>query len=193
MHTQNLSATIHDYDPAKGLAFQGDVSIIPIPKNIKIDRSDEITPVNGRLILQEGEVSGHHHAITLMERSSPHDKIIEEAKKQRSEKLATSSGTEHAVIDGVYTATIDILLKDAQAGKIAVPTARLYRDPAAVEAMRVAGIITRVDLAVAVLVVETGPMCLSHEEHDTIRIPPGEYLIGRQIESAGAEERVIAD
>ena len=185
MHTQNLSATIHDYDPAKGMAFQGDGSIIPIPKGIKIDRSDEIAPVNGRLILQEGEVSGHHHAITLM--------VIEEAKKQRSEKLATRSGTEHAVIDGVYTATIDILLKDAQAGKIAVPTARLYRDPAAVEAMRVAGIITRVDLAVAVLVVETGPMCLSHEEHDTIRIPPGEYLIGRQIESAGAEDRVVAD
>jgi hypothetical protein len=165
---QNLSATIHDYDPAKGMAFQGDVSIIPIPKKIKIDCGNEIAPVNGRLILQEGEVTGHHHAITL---DRPADAVAP-----------------------VKTAkAVQGLIADAQAGKIAVPTARLYRDPAAVEAMRKAGIITRVDLAVAILVVETGPMCLSHEEHDTIRIPVGQYLIGRQIESAGAEERIVAD
>ncbi len=165
MHT-NISATIHDFDPSKGMAFQGDVSIIPIPKNIKINRSDEIAPVDGRLILQEGEVSGHHHAITLLERP------------------ASPVKTSKAVQD---------LMSDAQAGKIAIPTAKLYRDSVAVEAMRSAGIITRVDLAVAILIVETGPMCLSHEEHDTIRIPVGKYLIGRQIESAGAEERVVVD
>ena len=169
MHTQNLSATIHDYDPAKGMAFQGDVSIIPIPKGIKIDRSDEIAPVNGRLILQEGEVTGHHHAISLLDRSAD------------------------AIAPVKTSKVVQDLIADAQNGKIAVPTARLYRDPAAVDAMCQARIIIRVDLAVAVLVVETGPMCLSHEEHDTIRIPPGEYLIGRQIESAGAEERVVAD
>lgn len=165
----NLSTTIHDFDPSKGMAFQGDVAIIPIPKNIKIDRTDEIAPVNGRLILQEGEVSGHHHAITLLERPDDHVAPVK---------------TSNAVQD---------LMADAQAGKIAVPTANLFRDPAAVESMRGAGIITRVDLAVAVLIVETGPMCLSHEEHDTIRIPPGAYLIGRQVESAGAEERIVAD
>lgn len=169
MYTQNLPTTIHDYDPAKGMAFQGDVSIIPIPKGIKIDRSDEIAPVNGRLILQEGEVTGHHHAIALLDRSAD------------------------AVAPVKTSKVVQDLIADAQAGKIAVPMARLYRDPAAVDAMRQAGIITRVDLAVAILIVETGPMCLSHEEHDTIRIPPGEYLIGRQIESAGAEERVVAD
>ena len=35
MHT-NLSATIHDYDPAKGMAFQGDVSIVPVPANFTL-------------------------------------------------------------------------------------------------------------------------------------------------------------
>jgi hypothetical protein len=168
--TQKIIPTaIHDFDPSKGMAFQGDISIIPIPKYIKIDRSDEIAPINGRLILQEGEVSGHHHAITLLEHPDDH---------------VTPVKTSKAVQD---------LMADAQAGKIAVPTAKMFRDPAAVEAMRRTGIITRVDLVVGVLVVETGPMCLSHEEHDTIRISSGAYLIGRQVESAGAEERVITD
>ena len=45
------------------------------------------------------------------------------------------------------------------------------------------------------LVAETpgAPVELRHEEHDGIRIPVGNYLIGRQVESAGAEERVVAD
>ena len=51
-----------------GMAFQGDVSIIPVPADGGIDRSDEIKPVDGRLILQEGEVTGHHHAIAFADR-----------------------------------------------------------------------------------------------------------------------------
>ena len=54
---------IRDYDPTKGQAFQGDVAIVPVPKGIAISEHDEIKPVAGRLILQEGEVTGHHHAI----------------------------------------------------------------------------------------------------------------------------------
>lgn len=183
-----MTSIIHDYDPSLGCAFQGDVSIIPIPPSISIDRSDEISPVEGRLILMEGEVTGHHHAIALMERPE--------------------------IIDGPRSKAADRLMADALAGKIAVPTAKLYRDPKATEKMRRLGIITRTDLVVAVLVVETGPMCLSHEEHDTIRIPhadgsvvqpnltewpggytsiSGHFLIGRQVESAGAEERRVVD
>lgn len=160
-------AEIHDYDPAKGCAFQGDVSIVPIPKSITVDRSSEISPVAGRLILMEGEVTGHHHAIALMDRPE--------------------------TIDFPRSKAADRLMADALAGKIAVPTAKLYRDPKVANEMRRLGIITRTDLVVACLVVEIGPMCLSHEEHDTIRIPPGAYLIGRQIESAGAEERRVQD
>lgn len=162
-----MSQRIVDYDPSKGMAFQGDVSIVPIPVGVKINRADEIKPINGRLILMEGEVSGHHHAIALMDH------------------LAT--------IDVPRSRAADALMADALAGKIAVPTAKLYRDPAAAEEMRCLGIITRTDLVVALLVIEVGPMCLSHEEHDTIRIPPGAYLIGRQVESAGAEERRVVD
>ena len=54
-----------DWNPAKGLAFQGDVVLMPIPDDIVIDMSDEIAPRDGRLILAEGEVTGHHHAIGI--------------------------------------------------------------------------------------------------------------------------------
>lgn len=152
--------TIRDFDPAAGMAFQGDVAIIPVPSSITIDRTNEVSPVGGRLILQEGEVTGHHHAIALTE--------------QRF-------------------AAVDDLMADALTGRIAVPTARLYRDPAAAQAMIDAGILTRADLCVAFLIVETGPMTVTHEEHDGIRLPVGTYYVGRQVESAGAEERRVAD
>lgn len=157
---------IRDYDTKLGMAFQGDVSIIPIPADIAIDRSDEIAPMSGRLILQEGEVSGHHHAIALLERPA---------------------------FDDTPSRAVEKLMADASAGKIPLPTAMLYRDPKAIAEMLRRRIITRTDLAVGVLVIEVGPMCLTHEEHDGIRIPPGCYLIGRQVESAGSEERRVQD
>ena len=162
---------IHDYVPDEGQAYQGDIAIVPVPDSIAIATTDEIKPVDGRLILQEGEVTGHHHAIALMERPAIH---------QGEGRHKTSRNAES-------------LMADALAGRIAVPTARMYRDPAAVEALRHAGILTRTDLAIGCLKVEHGPMTISHEEHGAIRLPPGNYYIGRQIESAGAEERIVAD
>jgi hypothetical protein len=157
---------IRDYDPANGMAFQGDVSIIPVPADIAVNRANEVAPVGARLILQEGEVTGHHHAIALAERPATFDEP---------------------------TLVVERLISDALANKIAVPSARLFRDPSVGEVMLKRSLITRTDLVVGVLVIETGPMCLLHDEHDGIRIPPGAYLIGRQVESAGAEERRVAD
>lgn len=54
-----------DWTPAKGLACQGDIVLMPIPDEIAIDTSAEIAPRDGRLILAEGEVTGHHHAIGI--------------------------------------------------------------------------------------------------------------------------------
>ena len=159
---------IRDYDPSQGMAFQGDVSIIPLPADIKINRADEISPVAGRLILLEGEVSGHHHAVALMECAAP-------------------------VALDEPNLVVERLISNAIAGKIALPSARLFRDPSVGEELRRRGLITRTDLIVGILVVEVGPMCLAHEEHDCIRLPVGNYLIGRQVEGTGAEERKVAD
>jgi hypothetical protein len=161
------------YDPKLGQAYQGDVSIIPIPADISISHTDEIKPIDGKLILQEGEVTGHHHHVAV---------------RQRNFKPAREIG------DPVLNVRDTSLRKKLGGGKAAViPTARLFRDPNVAAAMQRAGLLTRADLAVGILVVEGGPMSIAHQEHDAIRVPPGSYLIGRQIESAGAEERIVAD
>lgn len=164
--------TIRKFDASLGQAFQGDVAIIPMPADISISRLDEIPPSSGRLILQEGEVSGHHHAITL-----------------RNFTSQPRAGADPLM------ATKDPALKKALGGmpKTKAGSARLFRDPSAVSQMVSRGILSRGDLAVGCLVIEGAPMLLSHEEHDTIEIQPGNYVIGRQVESAGAEERVVRD
>lgn len=110
-------------------------------------------------------MTGHHHAITLLDRPAP----------------------EH------INPEVERLMADALAGKIVLPSAKMFRDPAAAAAMVSAGILTRADLCVAFLIVEDGPMTVTHEEHDGIRLPTGAYYIGRQVESAGAEERRVID
>lgn len=167
---------IRTFDPTKGQAFQGDVSIIPIPAGIAIGRHDEIKAVKGRLILQEGEVTGHHHAIA-----------VGKARNFQAQPRETGDP---------LLATRDPALRRAfgSAGRAETTgIARMYRDAAAVNEMVRRGILTRADLAIGCLVVEGAPVALAHEEHDTIEIPPGQYVIGRQIESAGAEERIVRD
>ncbi len=163
----NPELRIRDFNPAEGMAFQGDVAIVPVPAGVALSTADEIAPENGRLVLQEGEVTGHHHAIVL--------------ERPAAEPSPAKSPA------------VDALMADALAGRIPVPTARLYRDPAAAAAMVRAGVLTRADLCVGFLVVETGPMVVTHEEHDGVRLPVGAYYVGRQVESAGAEERIVAD
>lgn len=164
---------VREFDPSQGQAFQGDVVIVALPANIKIATKEEIKPVAGRLILQEGEVSGHHHAINMT--------------RSRNFRADTR------VIGDPALATHDRRLKRAFGGKKIEASAKLYRDDRAIEALRAAGVLTRTDLAIGCLVIEGGPVVVSHEEHDSIRLPPGNYYIGRQVESAGAEERVVAD
>jgi hypothetical protein len=163
---------IVDWKPAEGSAFQGDVSITPVPAGWGVKRTEEIAPINGRLILQEGEVSGHHHAITLPER--PRD-------------FAPPTRNAAGKVNRKW-------LEPDTYAKVALPTARLYRDADLAQRMASSeGPLTRSDLIVGFLLVEHGPMVVSHEEHDGIRLPPGLFCIGRQVESAGAEERNVSD
>lgn len=163
---------VRDYDPRSGQCFQGDVAILPVPPDIHVSTNDEILPEAGRLILLHGEVSGHAHAIAM-------------PRKRQFRQPA-------AVADPVLT-TRDTRLRKAFAGKPAVGTARLFRDPKAIEALRHKGLLTRVDLAIGLLIVEGGPVTVTHEEHAGIRLPVGNYYVGGQIESAGAEERKVVD
>lgn len=154
---------IVDWNPADGQCFQGDVVLMALPDGMALDTSDEMAPHNGRLILAAGEMTGHHHAIGLRAATMFHD-----------EALARS-------------------MEAAAAPKPAAGPARMYRDANAANALREAGHITRTDLCLGFLTVEGAPVVLRHEEHDGIRIPPGRYYVGAQIESAGAEERRVID
>lgn len=154
--------SVQNYDPRQGQAFQGDVAIIPIPDDIAIATIEEIPPLEGRLIIQAGERSGHHHAIDL----------FDQVARFRDDGLARSlSGS--------------ALARRRQARHL-VPTATVhfYRDIEAAKQMVSRGWLTRSDLAIGCLVVAGGAVIISHEEHEGIRIPPGKYLIGRQIEGS---------
>lgn len=175
---------IRNYDPSTGDFPQGDIDIFPIPESVVLSAAAiEVAPIDGRLIIQEGEATGHHHAIDL--------------RRQRNFRQ------QGIVADPVLT-TRDTKLRRAFGGGAKVGTAKLYRDPAAIEQLQRCGELTRTDLAIGILVVEGGPVVIAHEEHDGIRLPhawhdaqgtkrQGRYYVGRQVESAGAEERVVVD
>lgn len=59
---------IHDYDPGAGIAFQGDLAIVPGPALTDL-RPDEVEPRAGHLFIQSRSASGHHHFIVLSEQS----------------------------------------------------------------------------------------------------------------------------
>jgi hypothetical protein len=163
--------SVRDYDPRDGQAFQGDVAFIPIPSDIAIATDDEIPPLHDRLIVQRGELTGHHHTIYM----------FEDLPQTRDDGLL------HA----------PVLTSDENGAKprpmTRRATAHLYRDPTAARQMAQRGLLTRSNLAIGCLIVDGGAVIVRHEEHDGIRIPPGRYLVGRQIESAGHEQRFVQD
>lgn len=162
---------IEDWNPDLGDALQGDVCLFRIPDHIKIDTSDEISAKNGRLILAEGEVTGHHHAVWM--RNPP------TAFREDGAGAGVSEGDAAAMV--------------AKATKTKTGTAKLYRDPKAISALMRGGELTTDTLAIGLLVVTSKPVVLRHDEHDAIRIPPGRYYVGGQMEWSAAEARRVQD
>ena len=104
------------------------------------------------------------------------------------------TGHHHTVLRGFGTPAPAMFRDDGLARSMEteqlVGTAVLYEDQ---DLLRSIPWLTRQDLAIGVLDVSGGHVMLAHPEHDTIRLPEGRYYVGRQVESAGAEERVVAD
>jgi hypothetical protein len=168
---------IREWNPQEGGAFQGDVCLWPVPANIEISTLDEIAPRDRRLVLLDGEISGHAHAISL-------DPSFGRAKNFRPADASVADP---------FAAASPALRKRLAGGTAAKVNVRMYRDAAAAQAMVKAGILERADLMVGFLVIDGEPVVLRHQEHDPIRIPAGTYYCGRQVESVGAEERRVAD
>lgn len=168
---------VRDWNPKDGMAFQGDVALVSVPDDIEVNTLDEIAPIDGRLILQEGEITGHHHAITL-DPSFGRERHFRKPDVTVADPLAGASPA---------------LRKRLSGGTKPAASVHMYRDAAAARAMVRAGILERADLAVGFLVVEGVPVTVQHEEHDAIRVPAGRFYVGRQVESVGAGERRVAD
>ena len=164
--------TVHDWNPDDGDALQGDVCLFRIPDHIEVDTSDELTAKNGRLILAEGEVTGHHHAI--WDRNPP--------------ASFREDGSGAGVSEADTAAMVSQVATKAKTG-----TAKLYRDPAAIDALVREGHLTTEALAIGILIVAKHPVVLRHDEHDAIRIPPGRFYVGGQQEWDAAEARRVAD
>lgn len=163
-----------NWDPKKGDLTQGDVLLFRLPDDIKIDTSNEIAPRDNRLILAEGEFTGHHHAVWL---------------------------AKPAALDGAFARAnaSDVLYQAhapaSDAERINEPMAKikLYRDASAAEALVRAGQLSHGRLTIGFLVIEGNTVVLRHEEHDGVRIPPGRYYVGGQYEWSDAEAWRVQD
>ena len=161
------------YDPTLGPDVpQGDILLTnlrhPVFGGRWADRAPSGTPERtreGAIRLLEGEVTGHFHEVVFGSRALA---------RFRDDGLAR---------DLAVTAPV------------AIGTASLVRDDALLtDLIRSGHWHERARaLHIGFLVVEGGPVDLIHPEHDTWRLPEGVYSVGRQIESAGADERLIAD
>ena len=54
---------IIEWNQEEGNAYQGDILIMPLPKDFFFSRENEVAMKDNKLILAEGEATGHYHAI----------------------------------------------------------------------------------------------------------------------------------
>jgi hypothetical protein len=165
---------IIDWDPAKGDLCQGDVVLFRIPDRLALVVEDEIKPRDSRLILAEGEVTGHHHAIW-----NPQPAMFRD------------DGLARELVPGLEAevrANETLFARHELAG-----TAKLWRAPETVRQLIQLGELAHGRLAIGFLIVDHAPVVLHHDEHDAVRIPPGRYYVGGQSEWDAAEERRVLD
>lgn len=127
---------VREWTPDEGDALQGDVILFRIPDHVVINAEDEIAAHKGRLVLAEGEVTGHHHAIWLRG-----------VTMFRDDGAGSGGVSEHDTAAMLATAT-----------KTAEGTAKLYRDDAAVRALIASGELEHGRLAIGILVVSDAPV-----------------------------------
>ena len=152
------------YNPKDGLAFQGDVMIAPLPKGVSINKDAiEIPLKNGMLILAEGEVTGHHHAFRYG-------------------------------LEGVANFRDDGLARDlAIAYPNQIDRVKLFNDPTTLKILVEKQLVTDASLCIGFIRVEKNAPPLTHDEHDGIIFPPGEYYVAGKREFNTEMRRRVMD
>jgi hypothetical protein len=165
---------IVDWNPDNGDAPQGDVCIFRLPQTIDLSKATDAKEMpyrDNKLILAEGEVTGHHHAIW----------------NPQPTMFRPDEGSGGAVVPDLLAQ-----LLNKPMGKIA-GVAKMFNSPSIISKLVAMGELTVSTLAIGILEVTGAPMVLRHDEHDGIRIPVGTYYVGGQREFNAALERRIAD
>lgn len=155
--------------------YQGDIWFMALPDEWKVTFDQEIPVLNGKLIIQEGELTGHHHSIDVMDRPSTFREGMEIPKSEAPRFKDTS---------------LNKMFFDKE---MVTPTARLYRGNNVATELVEKNILLRADLVIGLLHVTEGPVKVTHQEHNSVVLGPGRYVCGRQIESVAGEERRVAD
>jgi hypothetical protein len=159
-----MNNAIRPWNPDDGDLCQGDVLLFRLPEGFAPDKAKPLAPLNGRLILAQGELTRHSHAIWF-EQPPFHDS--QEARGDDPTLQPTS------------------IRKQSQAA--------LYRDELLARQLVEVGHLTTAELTIGFLVIEGAPAVLRHEEHDAVRIPPGTYYVGGQREFHANRPRRIID
>ena len=153
--------------------YQGDIWVMRLPEDFKAEVGAPIPALGGKLILQEGEMTGHHHHFDLA------SEVMERTPNLKKDTEARFSDE-----------YLNQILLDAT---IKAPKARMFKGEKVARALVEKKILLREDLVVGYLEIENNPMKVLHQEHSSITLPPGKYVVGRQIESVAGEERRVAD
>lgn len=159
--------------------FQGDIWLMRLPDEMVVEKEQEIHPALNKLILQEGEMTGHHHHIDLLER-------VEEAPKKP--KVADNTDYSDSWRQGFKDPALRKAFKDRARSKL-----RLFKASKLSARLVANKVLLRPDLVVGYLEAEDGAFKVLHQEHNSVYLPKGKYIIGRQIESVSGEERKVAD
>jgi hypothetical protein len=167
------------------MVFQGDISITRLPDDMKVVKDGEIEAWQGKLILQEGELTGHHHHIDVLDRPVNKDAFSEDGEEKSFENIRD---TEDWALEFNDPSLTEIFGK-----KRPKTVSKLFKASKLGDQLVQAGILERGDLITSYLEIENGPAKVSHQEHRSITLLPGKYAIGRQIESVAGEERRVTD
>ena len=172
-----MTETIRHWDPDEGDLCQGDVLLFRLPEGLAPARTDVVQPREGKLILAEGEATGHHHAIWMNPPRFRDDALARALAPELSDDREPRRGKQ----------------AEAETAPAAAQGATaLYRDEMLLRKLVGDGLLTTGSLCVGFLVVET-PVLLRHQEHDAVRIPPGDYYVGHQREFHAGEARQVSD
>jgi hypothetical protein len=158
--------------------FQGDIGFIPLEAFGKtandVKRDNRLRPHAKRLLIQEGEITGHHHGVWY------DAEVMDRPAVEAPEDLSSAK----AVVDG--------LMSKLTAGDFA--PAKLYQDDALVKVLRLderAPIIGFLVCDENVTVKHASESGAPTHEHSDIKLPKGGYLVtGKREWTAGDERRV---